>query len=74
MPQIEDPSCPGLSFNHRWDEDRYQNFRTQIKKYQGWVKEAYDEPSPALSLIAWQRIFGPDFKAPTTLLQRRWRR
>jgi hypothetical protein len=66
MPQIEDPSCPGVTFNHRWDEDRYMNFRTQVKRYKGWVKEAYDEPDRALSLAAWQRVFGDDFKAPTS--------
>lgn len=66
MPQIEDPSCPGVTFNHRWDQDRYENFRTQIKRYQGWVKEAYDEPDGGKSLAAWQRIFGDDFKAPAS--------
>ncbi len=66
MPQIEDPSCPGVTFNHRWDEGRYVNFRTQIKKYKGWVKDAYDEPDKALSLAAWQRVFGEDFKSPAT--------
>ena len=65
MPPIEDPSCPGVTFNHRWDEDRYQNFRTQMKRYKGWIREAYDEPNPALSLAAWQRVFGEEFKAPT---------
>ena len=66
MPPVEDPSCPGVSFAHRWDEDRYQNFRTQIDRYQGWVKEAYDEPDRDKSLTAWQRVFGEEFKAPTT--------
>jgi hypothetical protein len=70
MPQIEDPSCPGVTFNHRWDEARYANFRSQINKYKGWVKEAYDEPDRALSLAAWQRIFGEDFKAPTTTVSK----
>lgn len=66
MPQIEDPSCPGVTFNHRWDDDRYANFRAKITLYDGWVKEAYDEPDKAKSLTAWQRVFGEDFKAPVT--------
>ena len=24
MPLLEDPSCPGTSFNHRWTQDRYR--------------------------------------------------
>jgi hypothetical protein len=64
MPQVEDPSCPGVTFNHRWDQDRYENFRSKITLYAGWVKEAYDETDKAKSLTAWQRVFGEDFKAP----------
>ena len=35
MPLIADPSCPGTSFNHRWDklgdsQTLYQNFKTMI--------------------------------------------
>ena len=66
MPEIEDPSCPGVSFTHRWNDARYQNFRTQIERYQGWVEEAYDEPNREKSLAAWQRVFGDDFKAPAS--------
>jgi hypothetical protein len=64
MPVIEDPSCPGVTFNHRWDQDRYTNFRNKIAIYADWVKDAYNEPDKAKSLAAWQRIFGDDFKAP----------
>jgi hypothetical protein len=64
MPEIEDPSCPGVAFNHRWDQDRYENFRSRITLYASRVKEAYDETDKAKSLTAWQRVFGEEFKAP----------
>lgn len=64
MPMIEDPGSPGVTFNHRWDEDRYANFKSKITLYAGWVKEAYDETDKGKSLAAWQRVFGEDFKAP----------
>ncbi len=64
MPLIEDPSCPGTHFNHRWDEERYANFRTQINRYAGWIREAYEESDRDKSLLAWQRIFGEDFMTP----------
>jgi hypothetical protein len=31
MPLIEDPSCPGTSFNHRWTDEKYANFAKWIK-------------------------------------------
>src|SRR5690606_18927299 len=31
-------------------------------------REAYDEPDRDKSVTAWQRVFGPDFKAPVTKL------
>lgn len=65
MPLLEDPSCPGTYFNHRWDQAQYENFRTKVGLYAGWVAEAYDEPDQQKSIRAWQRIFGDTFKAPT---------
>lgn len=65
MPSIEDPSCPGTTFDHRWDADKYANFRTQIHRYAEWIAAAYDEPDREKSVMAWQKVFGPDFKAPT---------
>lgn len=66
MPSIEDPSCPGTTFDHRWDSDKYANFRTQIHRYAAWIAAACDEPDRDKSLSAWQTVFGPDFKAPIT--------
>lgn len=65
MPLLEDPSCPGTSFNHRWDPVQYENFRTKVGSYAGWVAEAYEEPDQQKSIRAWQRVFGDAFKAPT---------
>jgi hypothetical protein len=66
MPPIEDPSCPGTFFNHRWDQDEYANFCTKITLYSRWVQEAFDQQDKPSSLAAWQKIFGSDFKAPAT--------
>ncbi|WP_069385963.1 SMODS domain-containing nucleotidyltransferase [Cellulosimicrobium cellulans] len=64
MPLLEDPSCPGTSFNHRWDQKQYENFRNKVTQYSTWVTEAYDETDKNKSITAWQRVFGSDFKAP----------
>lgn len=66
MPVLEDPSCPGTYFNHRWDQGKYENFRERISQYSAWVTEAYREADKQKSITAWQRVFGTSFKAPTT--------
>lgn len=66
MPTITDPSCPDVSFNHRWDQERYATFRNKIGDYSAWVAEAYDETDKAKSVELWQRVFGPDFRAPVS--------
>jgi hypothetical protein len=53
MPTIEDPSCPGTSFNHRWDEDDYSNFQEQIAYYSDKVTSAYEEADKDKSLALW---------------------
>ncbi|WP_350270234.1 cyclic GMP-AMP synthase DncV-like nucleotidyltransferase [Brevibacterium sp. CBA3109] len=68
MPWLEDPSCPGTYFNHRWNEDQYKSFKKRVKKYAAWVNEAYYEPDKTTSLTAWQRVFGNGFKAPAVAL------
>ena len=64
MPSIADPSCPDVNFDHRWDQARYTTFRKKIHDYSAWVTEAYDEPVKDKSVGLWQKVFGPDFKAP----------
>ncbi|MDP8905307.1 MAG: nucleotidyltransferase [Chloroflexota bacterium] len=63
-PTIDDPSCPGTNFDHRWDDAQYANFRTQIHRYSDWITTAYDEPDRDKSIEAWQKVFGPTFKVP----------
>ncbi len=64
MPSIADRVALGTTFDHRWDADKYANFRTQIHRYAEWIATAYDEPDRDASVTAWQKVFGPDFKAP----------
>ena len=64
MPLIEDPSCPGTDFNHRWDQDRYANFRDWIGYYADRIEFAYQEEDKNKSLAAWQQVFGTGFQQP----------
>jgi Second Messenger Oligonucleotide or Dinucleotide Synthetase domain/Adenylyl/Guanylyl and SMODS C-terminal sensor domain len=69
MPTIGDPSCPTETFNHRWDQDRYGNFRNKIHDYGGKIAAAFDELDRDRSVALWQEIFGPDFKKPSEKTQ-----
>lgn len=61
MPPLEDPSCPGTDFGHRWDEPRYVNFARWMKYYAAKAKAALDEPDKDRSLALWRDIFGDAF-------------
>lgn len=65
-PPLDDPSCPGASFSHRWDDPGIvANFKLKIADYARWAREAYELQSSddKAALIAWQRLFGPEFAA-----------
>lgn len=64
MPYLEDPSCPGTSFNHRWCQSEYETFSRKVSDYLAWIGDAYDEPDSDKSLKAWQRVFGEPFQRP----------
>lgn len=63
MPLLDDPTCPGVSFNHRWDNAQYVNFRKKISDYAAWAREAYDLQADQEdeALKAWRRLFGDEF-------------
>lgn len=66
MTRLEDPSCPGTTFNHRWDQDRYSNFRSYVRFYADRMNTAYREANLQLSLEQWQSVFGTEFKKRAT--------
>lgn len=66
MPYLEDPSCPGTSFNHRWTQAQYETFTRKVSDYLGWVTDAYLEKDHAKSFTAWRRVFGDDFPDAAT--------
>lgn len=65
MPPLEDPSCPGTYFNHRWDEPRYANFARWIKHYAAKAQNALDEEDKDTSVALWREIFGDAFDKST---------
>jgi hypothetical protein len=62
MPVLTDPSCPSENFNHRWNQDRYANFREKIHFYAATISAAYEETDKTKSIELWQQVFGPGFQ------------
>lgn len=61
MPIVNNPVDDEENFNRHWDKNKYQNFKSQVKKYNAWANEAYAEMDKAKSIVKWQKIFGDKF-------------
>lgn len=64
VPHVPDPSGSGEDFDHRWDQDIYDNFKRRIDQYARAIRAAYDESDFDESVAQWQALFGDGFKAP----------
>jgi hypothetical protein len=61
MPIVNNPVDDEENFNRHWDENKYQNFKSQVKKYNEWANDAYGEMDKAKSIAKWKKIFGDKF-------------
>ena len=43
------------------DEAKFQNFKSQVCKYNDWINDAYHEKYKITSTVKWQKIFGAKF-------------
>ena len=59
QPSVPNPGSTG-TFDHRWDQTTYSNFRTRIHVLAPLVRAAYDADADH-SQAAWQKIFGESF-------------
>lgn len=66
MPRIEDPTCPEVDYNHRWDNDQYLNFRDKISYYAAKARAAYDNQDRSVSIKLWRELFGDQFAPDST--------
>lgn len=63
-PSISDPGCPSTTFDHRWMETQYQEFRSRILDLAPKIRAAYDTVGVNDSVTAWREVFGDSFKVP----------
>jgi hypothetical protein len=59
-----DPQGNPVTFDHRWNEADYQNFKSKITTLAADIRAAYESTDEATSLELWQKVFGSDFKKP----------
>lgn len=63
-PTVADPAGTGLTFDHRWKSESFDQFKDRIKVYAVQIDDAYHEPDPYDSVTKWQKVFGDGFTAP----------
>lgn len=63
-PSVRDPSGSGATFDHRWTQETYSNFRKRLNAITAQIKAAYDEEDPEESVKMWQDLFGDKFQPP----------
>lgn len=63
-PSISNPAGDGTSFDHRWSDETYLNFRTRMKAGADKLNEAIDEPDKDKSIKLWREVFGTSFSPP----------
>ncbi|MCG7545948.1 hypothetical protein MHM93_17340 [Pseudoalteromonas sp. MM17-2] len=61
MPIVTNPVDEEESFNRHWNEQKFQNFKFQIKTYNDWINDAYSEGDMERSIEKWRKIFGENF-------------
>lgn len=64
LPPLPDPSGANNDFNHRWDQDSYDNLRAKVEQIAADARAALDAPDVEGSHALWKNVFGEDFKKP----------
>jgi hypothetical protein len=60
-PPVCDPSCIEVTFQHRWPQKDYLEFKRTIKVYNAKVSRFLDDEKSAWNPKLWQPIFGAKF-------------
>lgn len=62
-PSVSDPSCPGTTFDHRWNDESFRYFKERIHAHAAEMRDAFDETDSDKSVEKWQALFGDGFKS-----------
>jgi hypothetical protein len=64
VPHLPDPSCSGVSFEHRLSQQTYARFRERFHGYAAQVADAYETTRRTASIELWREVFGEGFTPP----------
>lgn len=68
-PWIDHPvTSYGEDFAADMSQVQYENFRNFIRKYRGWIDEAYNCDTRSNSINLWRKVLGDEFAASETVL------
>lgn len=60
VPRVDNP-FGNEDFAEDWTQEKYENFRSKIHNYRGWVDDAFNEEDRNQSISKWRRVFGDEF-------------
>lgn len=63
LPPLPDPSGANNNFDHRWDQDSYNNLRLKVQEIAEDARAALNADLDS-SHALWKKVFGDDFKKP----------
>jgi Second Messenger Oligonucleotide or Dinucleotide Synthetase domain len=66
LPPLPDPSGANNDFNHRWNQESYDNLRSKVATLAGDARTALDAGLDE-SHELWKKVFGSDFKKPSSV-------
>jgi len=69
MPIVTNPVNDEEDFNRHWNQEKYNNFRNQIERYNEWINDAFNESVQKESIEKWQKVFGGDFGSSVVATQ-----
>jgi Second Messenger Oligonucleotide or Dinucleotide Synthetase domain len=63
-PSLPVSGTPGVTFDHRWEQNSYAYFRDRMHTHAAQISDAFCETDESTSVSMWQDLFGSGFKAP----------
>jgi hypothetical protein len=67
VPSVKNPALTSEDLSLIWSDGQFENFRTKIHDYRGWIDDAYAESDRDESIGKWRRVFGEDFASAVVI-------
>ena len=61
LPAIRNPALRSETFDRRWSQEKYSQFRGMFHVYNNRINKAFDATNHATTVAHWRRLFGKNF-------------